>query len=66
MLHTYVTEELLKQDVLIVETGCGAIASAKLGFLLGEAGLDKVGPWFARNLRDGGYPSGAAYGFLCG
>jgi len=43
-LHTYVTQELLKQDVLIVETGCGAIASAKLGLLLGEAGLDKVGP----------------------
>jgi anaerobic carbon-monoxide dehydrogenase catalytic subunit len=43
-MHTYVTEELLKQDVLVVETGCGAIASAKLGLLLGEAGLDKVGP----------------------
>ena len=43
-LHTYVTEKLLLQDVLVVETGCGAIASAKLGFLLGEAGLDKVGP----------------------
>jgi carbon-monoxide dehydrogenase catalytic subunit len=43
-LHTYVTEELLKQDVLVVETGCGAIASAKLGLLLGEAGLNKVGP----------------------
>lgn len=43
-LHTYVTQELLKRDVLVVETGCGAIASAKLGLLLGEAGLDKVGP----------------------
>jgi carbon-monoxide dehydrogenase catalytic subunit len=43
-LHTYVTRELLKQDLLVAETGCGAIASAKLGFLLGEAGLDKVGP----------------------
>jgi len=43
-LHTYITEELLKQDVLVVETGCGAIASAKMGLLLGEAGLDKVGP----------------------
>ncbi|MDX1415318.1 MAG: anaerobic carbon-monoxide dehydrogenase catalytic subunit, partial [Candidatus Promineifilaceae bacterium] len=43
-LHTYVTAELLKRDVLVVETGCGAIASAKLGFLLGEAGLSKVGP----------------------
>ena len=42
--HTYITEKLLKEDVLIVETGCGAIASAKLGLLLGEAGLDKVGP----------------------
>jgi len=43
-LHTYVTRELLKQDVLVVETGCGAIASAKQGLLLGEAGLDQVGP----------------------
>jgi anaerobic carbon-monoxide dehydrogenase catalytic subunit len=43
-LHTHVVEELLKQDVLVVQTGCGAIASAKLGLLLGEAGLDKVGP----------------------
>jgi carbon-monoxide dehydrogenase catalytic subunit len=43
-LHTHVTKELLKQDVLVVETGCGAIAAAKLGLLLGEAGLDQVGP----------------------
>jgi carbon-monoxide dehydrogenase catalytic subunit len=43
-LHTQVTRELLKQDVLVVETGCGAIASAKMGLLLGEAGLDQVGP----------------------
>lgn len=43
-LHTKVTTELLKQDVLVVETGCGAIASAKLGLLLGQAGLDQVGP----------------------
>ncbi len=43
-LHTHVTKELLKQDVLVVETGCGAIAAAKLGLLLGEAGLAHVGP----------------------
>ena len=43
-LHTYITKELLKRDVLVVETGCGAIASAKLGLMLGEAGLDQVGP----------------------
>jgi carbon-monoxide dehydrogenase catalytic subunit len=42
-LHTYVTREMLKNDVLVVETGCGAIASAKLGLLLGEAGLNQVG-----------------------
>ena len=43
-LHTYVNKKLLEQDVLVVETGCGAIASAKMGYLLGEAGLDEVGP----------------------
>ncbi|MCP4167973.1 MAG: anaerobic carbon-monoxide dehydrogenase catalytic subunit [Chloroflexi bacterium] len=43
-LHTYVNKKLLEQDVLVVETGCGAIASAKLGYLLGDAGLDEVGP----------------------
>ncbi|MDP2975081.1 MAG: anaerobic carbon-monoxide dehydrogenase catalytic subunit, partial [Anaerolineales bacterium] len=43
-LHNYVVKELLKQDVLIVQTGCGAIASAKLGLMLGEAGLTEVGP----------------------
>lgn len=42
--HTRVVRELLKQDVLVVQTGCGAIASAKLGLMLGEAGLDQVGP----------------------
>ena len=43
-LHTYVTKKMLEEDVLVVETGCGAIAAAKLGLLLGEAGLDQVGP----------------------
>ena len=44
LLHTQVTKELLKHDVLIVQTGCGSIACAKQGLLLGEAGLDQVGP----------------------
>jgi anaerobic carbon-monoxide dehydrogenase catalytic subunit len=43
-LHVLVTRELLKQDVLVVQTGCGALAAGKLGLLLGEAGLDQVGP----------------------
>jgi carbon-monoxide dehydrogenase catalytic subunit len=53
--HTILTEELLKQDVLIVETGCGAIASAKKGYLLGEA-LDKVGPGLREILETVGIP----------
>jgi len=42
-LHNVVVKELLKNDVLVVQTGCGAIASAKLGLMLGEAGLSEVG-----------------------
>lgn len=42
-LHNIVTKELLRQDVLVVQTGCGAISSAKLGLMLGEAGLSEVG-----------------------
>ncbi|MBW1845248.1 MAG: hypothetical protein JRJ05_12965, partial [Deltaproteobacteria bacterium] len=42
--HVAITEELIKQDVLVVQTGCSAIANAKLGFLLGDAGIDRVGP----------------------
>ncbi|MBI3167224.1 MAG: anaerobic carbon-monoxide dehydrogenase catalytic subunit [Chloroflexi bacterium] len=42
-LHNKVVRELLKNDVLVVQTGCGAIASAKLGLMLGEAGLSEVG-----------------------
>jgi carbon-monoxide dehydrogenase catalytic subunit len=42
-LHVKVVRELLKKDVLVVQTGCGAIASAKLGLMLGEAGIEQVG-----------------------
>lgn len=42
-LHNTVVKELLKNDVLVVQTGCGAIAAGKLGLLLGEAGLSEVG-----------------------
>jgi carbon-monoxide dehydrogenase catalytic subunit len=42
-LHNTVVRELLINDVLVVQTGCGAIASAKLGLMLGEAGLSEVG-----------------------
>jgi carbon-monoxide dehydrogenase catalytic subunit len=42
--HMDVITELLKNDVLVVSTGCGAIAAGKYGYLRGEAGLDRVGP----------------------
>lgn len=40
--HVTLTEELIKQDILVVETGCAAIASAKAGLLLPEA-AEKAG-----------------------
>jgi carbon-monoxide dehydrogenase catalytic subunit len=43
-LHRYVVTELLKNDVLVVETGCGAIASAKQGYMTPQAALDVAGP----------------------
>ncbi len=41
--HVTLAEELIKQDILVVETGCAAIASAKAGLLLPEAAA-KAGP----------------------
>jgi carbon-monoxide dehydrogenase catalytic subunit len=41
--HNYVVQELLKNDVLVVQTGCSAISVAKLG-LLGPEALEKTGP----------------------
>ena len=41
--HTYIVRELIKNDVLVVQTGCGAIASAKYGLLLPEA-MAEAGP----------------------
>lgn len=43
-LHNYVVTEFLKNDVLVVETGCGAIASAKEGYMTPETALELAGP----------------------
>ncbi|MGD8632997.1 MAG: anaerobic carbon-monoxide dehydrogenase catalytic subunit [Anaerolineales bacterium] len=43
-LHRYVVTEFIKNDVLVVETGCGAIASAKQGYMRPEAALEHAGP----------------------
>ncbi|NLF01494.1 MAG: anaerobic carbon-monoxide dehydrogenase catalytic subunit [Anaerolineales bacterium] len=42
--HNYVVEQFLKNDILVVETGCGAIASAKVGLMTPEAALEVAGP----------------------
>lgn len=41
--HEYIVKELIKNDVLVVQTGCGAIASAKYGLLTPEA-MEMAGP----------------------
>jgi carbon-monoxide dehydrogenase catalytic subunit len=41
--HNHVVQELIKNDVLVVQTGCSAISVAKLG-LLGPEALDHAGP----------------------
>jgi carbon-monoxide dehydrogenase catalytic subunit len=43
-LHNYVVTEFIKNDVLVVETGCGAIASAKMGYMTPETALELAGP----------------------
>jgi len=42
--HEWLVRELLRNDVLVVQTGCGALASGKYGYLLPEAALEAAGP----------------------
>lgn len=42
--HEYIVRELIRNDVLVVQTGCGAIACAKYGLLSPEAALEYAGP----------------------
>ncbi len=41
--HDYIVRELIKNDVLVVMTGCGAIACGKFGLMEPEA-MEMVGP----------------------
>jgi len=41
---TTLTRELLRQNVLVLKTGCAAIASGKAGLLRPEAAFDDAGP----------------------
>jgi carbon-monoxide dehydrogenase catalytic subunit len=42
--HVRLAEELIKRNVLVLQTGCAAIACAKAGLLVPEAALEKAGP----------------------
>ncbi len=41
--HIALVEELLKHDVLVIQTGCSALACAKAGWLRPEAAKEKAG-----------------------
>ncbi len=43
-LHTYIATELIRNDVLIVSTGCGSAACAQAGHLTPETALEMAGP----------------------
>ncbi len=43
-LHNFLTREFIKHDVLVVQTGCSAHASAKAGYMTPENALENAGP----------------------
>lgn len=43
-LHRFLAVELIKNDVLIVSTGCGSAACASVGYLTPEMALENAGP----------------------
>ncbi|MDH4232846.1 MAG: anaerobic carbon-monoxide dehydrogenase catalytic subunit [Nitrospirota bacterium] len=43
-LHHFLAKELIKNDVLIVSTGCGSAACGSAGFLTPEMALENAGP----------------------
>jgi len=43
-MHRYLAEQFIKNDVLVVETGCASVASQKQDLMTPEAALEKAGP----------------------
>jgi carbon-monoxide dehydrogenase catalytic subunit len=43
-IHRYLVNELIRQDVLIVSTGCGSAACGTSGYLTPEMALENAGP----------------------
>jgi len=43
-LHVWLAKELIKDDILVVETGCAAAACGKTGLMTPETALEMAGP----------------------
>jgi len=43
-LHQFLVKELIRQDILIVSTGCSSASCATTGYLTPERALDEAGP----------------------
>lgn len=43
-LHNFLSREFIKNDVLVVQTGCSAHASGKAGYMTPENALENAGP----------------------
>jgi len=55
-VHIELVKELLKNDILVVQTGCSAIALAKAGFMQPEAAKKYCGPGLAEVCETVGMP----------
>ena len=42
-IHNFLSRELIKNDVLVVQTGCSAMASAKAGYMTPEMAMENAG-----------------------
>jgi carbon-monoxide dehydrogenase catalytic subunit len=54
--HVIMIKELLKNDVLVLSTGCGAMAAAKAGLMVPEAAKEFCGPGLAEVCETVGIP----------
>jgi carbon-monoxide dehydrogenase catalytic subunit len=55
-MHIILTKELIKNDVLVLETGCAAMASAKAGLMVPEAAKEFAGEGLASVCEAVGIP----------
>ncbi|TET37920.1 MAG: anaerobic carbon-monoxide dehydrogenase catalytic subunit [Planctomycetota bacterium] len=55
-IHLKVVKELIANDVLVLQTGCAAIATAKAGLMTPEEGAKQAGPGLAEVCETVGIP----------